>query len=173
MPTHQDYPWERDARKWEERRGGGAARRTRLLERPAVVWGVLAVAGLVVVLQLPARTDQADPGASFAPVVPTAPGRTVPPSSSSPYPAAPRPTPRSAGSVTDLRTRYVGTANLEIWGTTNAADGASVEIRVTTARGGHEHVTAAPSAGGHFYASARIPRAMRGRQVSVEARVAR
>ncbi len=75
--------------------------------------------------------------------------------------------------MTDLRSRYVGTATLEIWGATDAADGASVELRISTPDGDHEHVVDAPSTGGHFFAAARIPRAMRGTRVSVEARVER
>ena len=170
MPTHQDHPWERDARKREERRPGQAAPRKRPLERGVVVWGVLAVAGLVVVLKLPARTDGADLPAPVAPATPVAVAPA--PSSSAPDPA-PRLAPAPAGSVTWLRSRYAGTTALEIWGTTDAADGASIEIRVATAGGEHQHVVDAPSARGHFYASARIPRAMHGRRVSVEARVAR
>ncbi len=171
MPTHQDHPWERDARKRAERRAGRAAPRKRPLEHPGVVWGVVAVAALVVVLRSPLGTDEVDPPLPV-PAIPAAPAAVVPAPSFRPDPA-PAPTPRFAGSVTDVRSRFVGTAGLEIWGTTDAVDGASVEIRISTPGGDNEVALSAPSAGGHFFASAGLPPAMRGRRVSVEARIAR
>ena len=172
MPTHQDYPWERDARKRAERRRSHGAPRKRPLERPGVVCGVLVVAGLVLVLQRPAGPDPVDFVGPSAQVAPAAPVPATPPPSFTPDTTR-RPTPRVAGSVTDLQTRYVGTTTLEVWGATDAADGASVEIRMSTAVRGRDRVMVVPSAGGHFYASARLPWAMRGRRVSVEARIAR
>src|SRR3954447_21410967 len=76
----------------------------------------------------------------------------------------------SAESVTRLRSRFVGTRRVQIWGRITAPDGSTVAVRIA-AEGFPAATVEVPAVAGRFYASAPISRAMRGRRLLIRAGV--
>jgi hypothetical protein len=78
----------------------------------------------------------------------------------------------TAGAVTALHSRISRGGRLEVWGSTSAPDGASIELNATSSSGFVIDVRPAPAISGHFYGSTRVPRWLRGGRTSVIATVA-
>jgi hypothetical protein len=163
VPTHRDYPWERDARAEAQRGSAPPSRATRSrapTASPAVpgalgsgglhrkVGGIEIVATLVICaafLFLKVRHDGGAPSAS-----PAARIGAAPPTVALPSPVTP--------SVHALHSRFVGDRRLELWGSAQAADGMTVRISIEKEGAADRPLTTAPVSAGHFYATARVPK---------------
>jgi hypothetical protein len=77
----------------------------------------------------------------------------------------------SRASVTALRSRLLGTATVEIWGTTTAPTGASVRLRVRAVGGRSVALPDAPVVSGRFYAKTALPAGLSGRRVTIGAHI--
>jgi hypothetical protein len=180
VPTHRDYPWERDQRAAEQDQGrspdifgdadlgwdrqersrpgrrkrhsggsGGSRRAARQsLSRGQVLAAVVSLAATAV-LTLPRQL--AAPDAAITPLA--------------------RSQVRVAGSVTQLRTRFLDGRTLRIWGRTTAPDGSPVSLWIA-ADGMAAHELAVRATAGRFSTRARIPQPLRNRRVRVRAAVA-
>jgi hypothetical protein len=146
MPTHRDHPWDQDAR---------ARRREASLRgrpaRPRPTWRIpiaVACVAAVALLGLTAYGDRALETAATT-------------------------TPRSnvTGAVTGLHSRLSRSGKLELWGSTTAPDGATIEMSAQS-RGFVINVHTAPAISGHFYGSTHVPGWVRGGRVTVSAVVA-
>jgi hypothetical protein len=170
VPTHRDYPWERDARAERERadhpppavRAQTAGRRAR---GPVVPWGLnqtvgaLEIAGAlgVCAVALFVKVHQAQTPADTRIAAPQPPphaiARSVP----------------TTTAVQALHSRFVSKGRLELWGRADAPDGTTVRVRIQTRSGAGRPLTTAPVSRGHFYATARLPEDLRTRRVTVVA----
>ena len=145
MPTHRDHPWDQDTR--ARRRDASLRGRP---ARPQPTWRVpLAVACVAIVALLGLKAYHARALGST--------GATTQRTS-------------AAGAVTSLHSRVSRSGRLELWGSTTAPDGATIAVSALS-DGFVVDVHRAPAIG-DFYGSARIPRWLRGRRVSVSATVA-
>jgi len=73
------------------------------------------------------------------------------------------------GAVTTLRTRFAGTAAIEIWGRTTASDGAAIRLQLEPDGAAPIKLPDVPAVAGRFYAKAALPAQIRGRDVDVRA----
>jgi hypothetical protein len=71
-----------------------------------------------------------------------------------------------------LHSRFVSPSRLELWGTAEAPDGATVRLSIKTGGTTARPLASAPVTRGHFYATARVPKAMRAKRVTVRALLA-
>ncbi len=167
MPTHGDFPWERDARK---RRQDGVrmdpsaplrntarpkTRPTARRQTGHVATAVLAltIAFVAIVLRggdLPSLTDLRDAAAG----PPAAPAAVVPP-------------PR----VVTLESRFLSRRTVEIWGSATAADGTTVRLSVRVG-GRRRKLVDVPAVAGRFYARETLPTRLRGQRLRLVARLA-
>ena len=176
VPTHRDYPWEHDRRAVQERLSRGSTTSTggayrppvAVRSRPAVrapTWGaptwrgpiafaVFAVVAIVFMARL-GSPDAAPPVSLPAP-----PAALLSRGSSAVV----------SGSITGMRTRFVGRTRLEVWGKTSAPDGSSISLRLKASDGSPITLPDAPAVAGRFYARAAIPPRLQGRAVTVSAR---
>lgn len=77
------------------------------------------------------------------------------------------------GAVTTLRTRFAGTAAIEIWGRTTASDGAAIRLQLEPDGVAPIKLPDVPAVAGRFYAKAPLPAQIRGRDVDVRAGIRR
>jgi hypothetical protein len=162
MPTHRDYPWERDQRAADRPIGrpstvGRSARRGRSVRQPVSRVQVLAVTGCLA-----------------ATAALTLPGRVSAPAAGITGQAQPPAQPHVPPSVSALRTRFLDSQALHVWGRTTAPGSASIALRIATVGTTPLTLTVRVRAvAGRFSTTAPIPAAMRGRSLRVSAAVAR
>lgn len=130
--------------------------------RPTWRVPIFAAAAAAVVIAALARLDPADV---------TAPGRVAyGPAIAGPKLSGPTSPAASAdGEVTTLRTRFAGTAAIEIWGRTTASDGAVIRLQLEPDGAAPIKLPDVPAVAGRFYAKAPLPAQIRGRDVDVRA----
>lgn len=183
-PTFRDAPWERDERKRQEdelnpaRRGqlvtaAARARSGSRLHAPQghrrtlVGAGQLLAVVVLVVFGAQAILDRS----RSAPTVAVAPA--LPTSASSPVAAAPTavasPKP-DLGSVTKLQSRVLN-GTIEVWGTTDAADGASIGLLIRTVGGSWTRLPDMPASGGRFFGRHALPQHLLNRRLQLRSRV--
>jgi hypothetical protein len=175
VPTHRDYPWERDRRAAEQqarpasepsapmRRPGQLAPRRRDLGRrlgPLEVTVCLGVCALL--FSVKAYQSEHSP-ASASPVTPTLLPAVVQ------RPAVPS----VSGPISGLHSRFVSAARVQVWGRVDAADGTSVRVDIRPDGGPVAATVVAPTANRHFYAFVRVPKQLRGHRVVVAAAMGR
>ncbi|MCW3015264.1 MAG: hypothetical protein JWO02_2356 [Solirubrobacterales bacterium] len=191
MPTHRDYPWERDARAHDA--GGVPGAHTRATSPAAsatsswrlgwtwqaliilaILVGALRLSGLQ--LNLADSGSSAPAGPAWATAVatplPSAAGTvaTPPPTSSPQHTAAAAPT--AGWSVSSMHSRWAsGSRALEVWGATDAATGASVRVALHGAPGVRGKAVLAPAASGRFYVKVHIPPRLFHQSLRIQARV--
>jgi len=181
VPTHRDHPWERDARSG---RGAGAQRNppssrevlTAGLARqrprrpahgggaaaPRATWKVPVVVGIVALVAISGMSRLGTPGPVASATGPPPPSIALPSRAGI----------ATAGSLSNLRSRFVGRATLEVWGRTNAPDGASIRMRVAAPGAASIGVPEVPAVAGRFYAKVALPAELQGRGVNIRARLA-
>lgn len=146
MPAHEDLLWIRD---------GGV----RVVDRPTWRVPIVAAAIAAIAIGAVARVDPADITASGAVTYGSASAATNP----APAHAV------SEEAVTSLRTRFAGSAAIEIWGRTSATDGAAIRLQLEPVGAAPIKLPDVPAVAGRFYAKARLPVGIRGRDVNVRA----
>lgn len=83
----------------------------------------------------------------------------------------PTPTVASAGTITSLRSRYVGRAVVEIWGRTTAPEGCTIKLWIDRPGAPLVELPAAPAVNGGFHANAAVPADLQGRKLDIRAMV--
>jgi hypothetical protein len=167
MPTHRDYPWERDERAagrpmgqpepWQPEQVWPAPARDRSRPRPrprplmrsrlntplarGEVLAALVSVAIAAALWLPGELSRTT-GAVRAPA--------------------------AAGSVMQLHTSFAGPRTLQVWGPTAAPDGSTVDLEISS-NGTRLMTYSAPVVSGRFLAQVRIPEWMRHRALRVSA----
>jgi hypothetical protein len=71
-----------------------------------------------------------------------------------------------------LHSRFVGTDRLELWGAAPAPDGTTVRLSIKASGIADRPLASAPVSKGHFYATAWVPKSLRGRRITIGAMLA-
>jgi hypothetical protein len=177
VPTHGDYPWERDeraSRKTHDPPGiytppptstpaprqptpswsGGLALRRRLTA--VEVGAAVTLVALLLWLKwdrlsLPHASPLVSAGPPPPGLVTRPPGR------------------RNPAALSGLHSRLVTRSRVEVWGRVDAADGTTVRLTVSSPGAGPVRLALAPATARHFYTTARVPLSMRGHRITVTA----
>lgn len=134
--------------------------------RPTWTVPILVAIAATILIAVMARSDATDAGTARVPL----PGG----GSAGPglHLARPNPPPvivASSDTVSNLKSRFLGRATIEIWGRTTAPDGSSITLRIKARGGPAASLPDAPAVRGRFYAMARVPPELQGRPVDVSA----
>jgi hypothetical protein len=173
VPTHRDFPWERDER--AERRRTEAGAQPIVGSTTAPTWRPIPdrATGRGLTRSLSGLEIAAALGVCgvliFAKTQVSLPAVVSPPSSAPTI--AMRTPPPAMPVVHTLHSRLVSTTRIQIWGTVNGPDGTTVRLSLKARGARARPITMTPAARGHFYASTSVPRSMRGRRLTVIADV--
>lgn len=185
VPTFRDAPWERDERKRREdalppkgqdktvpaavrtvRQSGSRPHTPQQHRITLASAGQLLVVVAVLVFAAQVFIDRSRSESSGAVVVPASP--TPAPLAAAPA-AEPSPKP-DLGSVIELKSRALN-GTLEVWGTTDAADGASVGLLVRTPGGSWTRLPDMPASGGRFFGRNVLPQHLSNRRLQLRSRI--
>ncbi|MDX6678838.1 MAG: hypothetical protein QOE31_2890 [Solirubrobacteraceae bacterium] len=160
MPTHRDVPWERDA----------LAVHGPFPSAPGPTWRLPIATALAATLAIAVLATRDTPDA-VAPSPVASMNRFAAVQLPAGGPIDDGGVAPAEGSITTLRSRFVGHTAIEISGRTTAPDGASISLQLEARGRSPIPLADVPAVAGGFHARVRLPSRIRGRSVDVRASV--
>jgi hypothetical protein len=134
---------------------------------PPATWRIPTTFAIVAVIAIAGMAKLAAPNPAGSATAPLPPVAGAPAPQAMPSQAAFA----SSGTVSALRSRFVGRTTVEVWGRTTAPDGAAVRMRVRAAGVPSIGVPEVPAVAGRFYAKVALSPQLHGRAVHISARI--